>query len=463
MEPVFFEKVLLKFLFQDKEVREKVLPFLNAKIFEDFENKEIVKNILEFNNEFKKFPTIPDLKLHVEKKEIFERIKEIVELDLTEYSFDSLFKEIELFFKNKLVWNEITDAVEKIKDNKINNLNNFPDNLRTALAFTFDTEIGLDFLNEEDRLFDALHNRDKIISTGLPTLNKIIDGGVHEKTLTLFMGETNLGKTLVKCSLATNFLLLNKNVLYVTLEMSEEKISERIMANLFDVEINDLRNINRENFALKFKSIKKKIQNSLIIKEFPTRGINTNTLRNLLKELEIKKNFKPDVVCIDYLGIMNPNSELKSDNTYTIGKRISEELRGLAVEIGIPLLSSVQTNRSGFSSAEIDLKNTADSIGTTATGDIIIGITQPEEFVNTNKYCFIVLKNRFGFNKVKFVVSVNKLKMKVFETVYDNKNWKKPQSPDKIEKEIFDDATDLVTDLIKKDKKGKQNKIINFE
>jgi hypothetical protein len=212
-----------------------------------------------------------------------------------------------------------------------------------------------------------------------------------------------------------------------------------------------------------FGNWKKKIDQKFIVKEFPTRSINTNHIRNLLKEIKIKKKFVPDIIYVDYLSIMLSCTNHKNDNTYIEIKRISEEIRGLAVELGIPFISAVQTNRGGFGSVEIDLTDIADSIGTTATADLIIGVTQPEEFRNLNKFCWIILKNRYGLNKKKMSVLVDYFKMRINDDPDDLNNKDMPVSPEKHKENQVNKAIETTNILLNKDNKDKFKKIIDFE
>jgi len=459
IDPIFFEKLLIKFLFHDTDVRERVMPFLSVNIFDNFENKEVAKHILSFQKKFDRFPTFPDLKLIIEQKEVYDRLFEIVNLDVSEYSNEHLLSVIEEFFKKKLAWTVVASVAESLKNDSMDKVSKAPDELREAIAFGFDTEIGLDFFNEMERMYNNLHDVDSVVSSGLKTLDKKIKRGFHEKSLTLFLAETNLGKTLIQCSFAVNAVLQNKNVLYITLEMSENKISERLIANLFDVNINDLTMLTKDKFKNKFESVKSKIQQHFIVKEYPTKSINANNIRNLVKELKLKKNFVPDIIFIDYIGIMNPIHTRKDENSYTELKRVSEETRGLAVELECPIVSAIQTNRKGYSSSDIDLTDVADSIGTAATADIIIGVTQSEEFRDSGKFSFIILKNRYGINRQKLVVSVDYNKMRVLDNVDSTKD--QPKESTKTINNVDSAASSVKTEL-KKDNIERKKKIIDF-
>jgi len=463
LEIKFFESVIIKYLFTNQDARDTILPYLSPKIFSDFDLKEICKHILTFNETFKKFPTVSDMKLHIEKKELHDSFLECLNLDLTQFSDVSLLTEMESFIRKKLIWDVIADTAENLKEDKMNEISDCSDKLREAVSFTFNTEIGLDFFENGDRLYDALHEINKAIPTGLFYLDKILKGGLHEKTLTIFLGEVGLGKTATKCAIASNILLQNKNVLYITLEMSEEKISERIMANILDVKLDDLVLLSKDTFYQKFEAIRQSLKNKFIIKEYPTKSINSNNIRILLKELKVKKNFVPNVVFVDYLGIMNSNTTRKSENSYTEVKRISEELRGVAVEFPSAFVSSVQVNRDGVGDVDIDITNMSDSLGPAMTADVIIAITQSDEFIQAGKFSFIILKNRYGVKKKKTVIDVDYNYMRL--TQKENKNTEnkdEQQKPPITTSTIVDDASVMIINKMNLSKKENQKKVIDF-
>jgi len=464
MEIVFFEKVLIRFLFIDEKVRDKVMPFLVPEIFEDHKNIQLIKSVMSIMGRFEHFPSVPEMKIELNNEETYNRLIEIMEMNVTEYKNDFLLGTIENFIKNKLVHNVNVEIAMNLNNENEEQLKQTPDKLREALAFSFDTKVGLDLLDEEDRLYNHLHNKDIVIPTGITQFNKLIEGGFHCKSLSLFMAETNLGKSLIMTSLGVDCILRNKNVLYVTCEMSEEKISERVMSNMFDIATEDLKLLTRSKFHEKFESIRKQVKNKFVVKEYPTKSINTNHIRNLIKELKVRKKFVPDIIFVDYLGIMNPIYRGKGDNSYLEVKRISEELRGMAVELGLPIVSAVQTNRGGFGDAEIDLKDISDSIGTAATADIIIGVTQSEEFRKMGKFSWIILKNRYGLNKHKVDVNVDYYKMRVYEdseAKVDETATSISKIPpsEKVKKKEVENTVQDVKDILNKDLKDKFDKM----
>lgn len=458
ISPLFFEKILLKCLFHNGDVREKILPFLSEEIFDDFGVRQNIKTIIDFIEKHSSFPTIPEMKMELKSKDSYDILFESLDIDFLEYNQDYILERIEDFFKRKMILNELTEAVSKLKDDDIDSLSDTPDKIREKMSFSFNTDVGLNVFSDKgsQRFFDHLHQKDVVISSGIPYFDKIIAKGFHEKTLNLFLAETGLGKTLVMCSLASNTLLQNKNVLYLTLEMSEEKITERILANLFDVDIGHLPYMTKEAFISKMKTLAK-LNDKLIIKEFPPKSLNTNKIRNLLKELKVKRKFKPDIIFVDYLGLMIPINVKNVSNSYEALKVVSEELRGIAVEESCPVISAVQTNRGGINSASIDLTDIADSIGITATADLIIGIVQTDEFKEAGKFCWLVLKNRYGINGYKVNVCVDYSKMRVFadENETQNFNENKPVSTNTI-------VDNVAVEVIKSIKSEKKKRIADI-
>jgi len=467
-EAVFFENVLIKFLFTIENVRDKVMPFLVPELFEDHKNVQLIKSVIKMYEKFERFPTVPEMRLELDNESVYKRLLEIMETDVSEYQSDFLLEEIEEFMREKLIHNINVDIAVNLSNKKIDDIKKTPDQLREAIAFSFDSKVGLDFMEEEERLYKFLHDVDRVIPTSIGILNRIIEGGFHEKSLTLFMAETNMGKSLIMTSLAVDCVLRNKNVLYVSCEMSENKISERIMSNMFDVNTEDLKLLTKDKFHSKFEKVKKQVSKKIIVKEYPPTSINANHIRNLLKELKVRKKFTPDIIFIDYLGIMNPIHKNKGDNTYLEVKRISEEVRAVAVEMSLPIVSAVQTNRKGFGGAEIDLTDISDSIGTAATADVIIGVTQSNDLRKVGKYYWMVLKNRYGLNKKGMNVCVDYYKMRVFEDeeteVGDTTGSISRDPPsDKDKKKKVSSAIKDAKGVLSKDTNDKFKKMIDFE
>lgn len=435
MDSQLFEKVLIHLLFVKEDVRDRLYPFLSTitvdKIFSCLEHQHIVKKIIEFKTTYDNFPSIIDMKLTVTDDKSFTVLKDIMDFDIKQYNDEHLLSVFEKFFKEKLIWNELVNLKMGLTSSDFKTIGVIPDKIREALAFSFDTSIGLDFAEDADRMYDYLHNKDLVISTGIKILDSFIEDGFHEKSLTLFLGMTNVGKTLVQCAFATNALIQNKNVLYISLEENEDKLSKRFMCNLFDQHIGDLKKISKKDFVKLHENAKNRIKN-LVIKEYPGGVINANHIRSLLKELQVKKNFTPDIVFIDYIGCMIPNGKnINTSDSNEKLKNVTEEVRSLSTEFGFPIVSALQTNRSGFGKIDMDLTQTAESIGSTFKADIIVGISQNADLKAANIYNFVILKNRYGEAGRTCQVGVDKPRMRLFNVEIEIK-------PDQ---EIVDPAT----------------------
>jgi replicative DNA helicase len=266
----------------------------------------------------------------------------------------------------------------------------------------------------------------------------MLGGGFYEKTLTVFLGMTSIGKSLIMASLATNCVMNNKNVLIVTLEMSEQKYAHRIIANAFDTNIYNLKDIPKEDYERRCKAIQNTFKSRLKIKQYSPKSVNANNLKYLLRELKLKKKFVPDILFIDYLEIMRANNSNKTDNTFSEIKKITEDIRGIGVEFDIPVISAVQTIRSAFGSPDLELKDVSQSIGVPQTADVVIGITQPDDFKRRGKYVWFLLKNRDGESGKKLIMDVDYGKMRVTEDTESNK-----EEPQK-------DSMTIVQNILKK-------------
>ena len=336
-----------------------------------------------------------------------------------------LLDETEKFCKDKAVYNAIMESISIIDDeeNKQQSEGSIPELLSTALAVSFDTHIGHDFLDNAEERFEFYQRKEERIPFDIEYLNKITKGGVPRKTLNILMAGTGVGKTIGMCHMAASNLTMGKNVLYITAEMAEERIAERIDANLMDVEVDSLVDLSFERYSKKIAAIQSKTKGKLIVKEYPTSTAHAGHFRHLLKELALKKNFMPDIIYIDYLNICASQrlNGANNVNSYTYVKAIAEELRGLAVEFNVPVWSATQVNRSGFSSSDMGLEDTSESFGLPATADLFLALIQTEELQELNQVMVKQLKNRYGdenLNK-RFVIGINKAKMKWYDVEQD--------------------------------------------
>ena len=420
MTPEFFESVIIKFLFENPKVRDVVFPYLDPKIFSDFSHISIVKSFIQFFSDFKKYPTLSDLKLTLKDKETFDCLDKISAMSLDkDYSEEALLSQVELFFQQKMLFNQAFRVVEGCKENDITSLSDIPDKFREALSFSFHTDVGTDLFDDLDKFYDWLHSPSRTLSTGIKTLDQYMEGGFAKETLTVFMGESNIGKSITLAGLAVNSLLQKQNVLYLTLEMSDFKTMRRMYSNLFDIKINDMLLIPKQVLLSKKDEMENSLGKKMILQKYPTGTMTANHIRNILKELSTKKNFVPDIIFIDYLGIMKPINSKKEGNMYQDIKSICEEVRAVAVEYELPIVSVAQISKGGYSNAEIELKDVAESMGLVHTCDVIIGITQSDEMRAAGKFTFAVLKNRDGINKHKIYVDIDYTHMRISEPVED--------------------------------------------
>jgi hypothetical protein len=379
---------------------------------------------------------VAEVKVELPNQECIDRLMANLNIDLGEYSTEYLLDECETLLRMKLTINNFAECSECLKEADFEKAQTYTDKIRESLSFSFDTELGLDFLEEEERIYNFLHNQETVVPFGIDFYDKNTKGGAHEKSITLFIAETGLGKTLTLCSLAANVIRANKKALYITCEMAENKISERIIANIWDHDINKLDMINRDQFHQKFSEMKAAIKGRLHVKEYAPGKITANDIRNLLKEYEVKKNFVPEIIYVDYLGLIRSAYSKKSDNSYTEGKRTVEELRAVAVDYELPIISAIQTDRQGFGSADVSLKHTADSAGYAFTADIVFSLMQPTELIEAGQYATKILKNRYGFSGLRGIIGVDKLKMRLTNSMDDNTPippCRRPAAPPPIE------------------------------
>lgn len=405
----------------------KVIPFLKSEYFHEKSERLIFENILEF---FSKYNTVPSKeaviisleKLKTVSEQEFKDCNDIVDnfKSEEEVNQDWLVNETENFCKDKAIYNSIMDSIQIIdgKD-KTRTKTAIPELLSKALSVSFDVHIGHDYTNDSAKRFEFYHQKERKIAFDIEYLNTITAGGTPSKTLNVVMAGTGVGKSLFLCHHAANCLVQNQNVLYITCEMAEERIAERIDANLLDVTMDDLKDMPLSSYMMKIDNVVKNISSRLIIKEYPTSSAGSTHFRALLDELQIKKGFKPDIIFIDYLNIC-ASSRIRNNgavNSYTLIKAIAEELRALAVEKDIPIWTATQTNREGFSNTDVGLENTSESFGLPATTDFMIALISTEELEEANQIMVKQLKNRYNnaMSNRKFVVGLNRAKMKLFD------------------------------------------------
>ena len=424
------EQTILKNLIYNEEYTRKVLPFIQSDYFSDNTEKVVFKEIFEFVNKYKNLPTHEALVINfTESKTLTEpQVRSSIELlnELKQSKDETvdlswLTENTEKFCQDKAIYNAIMESVQILDDKaEKKSKGEIPKLLSDALGVSFDSNIGHDYINDFDSRYDFYHRVESRIRFDLDIFNKITKGGLPTKTLNIALAGTGVGKSLFMCHVAAGCLSQGHNVLYITLEMAEEKIAERIDANLLNIDINELQTISKPDYERKFEALKSKTQGKLIIKEYPTAAASTLHFRALLSELALKKNFRPDIIFVDYLNIC-ASARIKAGgnvNSYTYVKAIAEELRGLAVEFNLPVVSATQTTRSGFTNSDPGLEDTSESFGLPATADFMFALVTNEDLEALNQILVKQLKNRYSDPSYfkRFVVGIDKPKMRLYDT-----------------------------------------------
>ena len=414
------ETLILRNLLQNESYTRKVIPFLKREYFEG-SHKNIFDTTVQFVNKYNKLPSIDALIIemgdNVEKAA--DLIPALQEQDASDQ--DWLVDQTEKWCQDRAIYLAIMESISIIDgSHKELSKNALPDLLSKALSVSFDTNIGHDYINDADNRFDYYHLTEEKIPFDIDLLNKITKGGLPKKTLNVFLAGTGVGKSLFMCHHAASCLAISKNVLYITMEMAEEKIAERIDANMMNVAIDQLENLPKNTFDNKIQKIVEKGIGKLIIKEYPTGAAHVGHFRALLNELKLKKNFTPDIIMIDYLNICS-SSRMKglgsSINTYSLIKSIAEEMRGLAVEFNVPIVTATQTTRSGFSNTDVELTDTSESFGLPATADFMAALISTEELDSLSQIMIKQLKNRYNdpTYKKRFLVGIDRSRMKLYD------------------------------------------------
>lgn len=419
------EKLIFSNLVFNEEYGRKAIPFLKEEYFHDSADRTIFGLMHEYVEKYNSFPSKEALGIDLANKSLneqtFKQAKETIEgLSPQETKLDWLLDQTEKFCQEKAIYNGIMQSIQILDDKSGERAKGaIPKILSDALGVSFDTSIGHDFLEDADSRFEFYHTKEVRIPFDLDYFNKITGGGLPRKTLNIALAGTGVGKSLFMCHCASANLLKGLNVLYITLEMSEEKIAERIDANLLDIPVSELATIPQEMYLKKVVKLKEKAKGKLIIKEYPTACAGSANFRHLINELKIKKAFIPDVIYIDYLNICM-SSRLKAGsnvNSYTYVKAIAEELRGLAVEFNVPIISATQTTRSGYSNSDVGLEDTSESFGLPATADMMFALISNEELADRGQMMVKQLKNRFSDPNYikKFIIGIDKTKMRLYD------------------------------------------------
>ena len=449
------ETTILRNLIYDEEFSRKVIPFIQLDYFEQRIERVIFEEISKFIVKYGSSITTEALAIQLEDRD-----------DLNETEIKESRDAVSLFTDDKVDNQWLVDTTEKWcrdraiylalmesisladgKDDK-KGRDAIPSILSDALAVSFDNHIGHDYLEDYEDRYESYHRKEERIEFDLDLFNKITKGGIPNKTLNIALAGTGVGKSLFMCHVASGVLLQGKNVLYITLEMAEEKIAERIDANLLNVNIQNITDLPKAMFEKKVHKLKKKTEGELIIKEYPTASAHAGHFKALLNELSLKKSFKPDIIFIDYLNICASSRYRAGSNvnSYSYIKAIAEELRGLAVEANLPIISATQTTRSGYASSDVDLTDTSESFGLPATADLMFALISTEELEGLNQIMVKQLKNRYNDPTIykRFVIGIDRAKMRLYdceqkaqEDIIDNGQEEEYNKEDKIPKKSF--------------------------
>ena len=416
------QQTILRNLLSNEDYLRKVIPFLKKEYFEG-EHKIVFNEIVSFVNKYNKLPTKESITVDMTTAGTLEPVSELVDIVFTPEPVNEewLLNSTEKWCQDRAIYLAIMESINVI-DGKNQSLtkNAVPEILSDALAVSFDTNVGHDYIDNSDDRFDFYHRVEDRLPFDLENFNDITKGGIPNKTLNIALAGTGVGKSLFMCHVAASSLMQGKNVLYITLEMAEERIAERIDANLFNLPIDQLESLSKKMFDDKIAKIAKRNIGKLIVKEYPTGAAHASHFRALLNELKLKKQFEPDIIFIDYLNICS-SSRMKglggAINSYSYVKAIAEELRGLAVEFNVPVFSATQTTRSGYSNTDVGLEDTSESFGLPATADFMFALISTEDLQRLGQMMVKQLKNRYNdpTYKKRFVVGVDRSRMRLYD------------------------------------------------
>ena len=420
------ETTILRNLLFNNDYCRKVLPFIKGEYFENLHEKVVFDEISKFISAYEKLATKEVLLIEAENRtDITEDTYRIIceyvsSLDDTAADQQWLEDTTEKWCRDRAIYLALMESIKIADgDDEKKNRDAIPSILSDALAVSFDNNVGHDYFRDVESRYEYYHKREDLVPFDLEYFNKITKGGLPNKTLNIALAGTGVGKSLFMCHVASSCLLQGKNVLYITMEMAEERIAERIDANLLNVNIKDIQTLPKVMFESKVNNVSKKSQGTLIIKEYPTASAHSGHFRALLNELALKKSFRPDIIFVDYLNIC-ASSRYKGSaniNSYTLVKSIAEELRGLAVEAEVPIVSATQTTRSGYGSSDVDITDTSESFGLPATADLMFALISTEELEQLGQIMVKQLKNRYNdptMNK-RFVVGIDRAKMRLYD------------------------------------------------
>ena len=421
------EEITLSKLILNESYCRKVMPFIKREYFDGHPNGVLFETLTEYVSNFDTNPEPNALKIEVEKRrditeDVYKDIERFLDnLDRDQYNEDWLVDTTEKWCKERAIYLALMESVQ-IADgqDKTRTKDAIPSIMSEALGVCFDDHVGHDYIQDSDDRYDFYHKKEEKVPFDLDYFNKITKGGLPNKTLNIALAGTGVGKSLFMCHVASSMLLQGRNVLYITMEMEEEKIAERVDANLLDIPIQQLNSplLTKEKYSSKLLQLKKKTQGKLVIKEYPTASAHVGHFKALLNELSLKKGFSPDAIFVDYLNIC-ASARYKGTivNSYTYVKAIAEELRGLAVEFNVPIISATQTTRSGFANSDVDLTDTSESFGLPATADLMFALISTEDMEQLGQIMVKQLKNRYNDPTMykRFVIGIDRAKMRLYD------------------------------------------------
>ena len=449
------ETTVLRNLIYNEEFSRKVIPFIQPDYFEQRSERVVFEEITKFIVKYGSAITIEALNIETDNRtDLTEaEVKEVRDINNSledkPADYQWLMDTTEKWCRDRAIYLALMESIALADgQDDAKGRDAIPTILSDALAVSFDNHIGHDYLEDYEERYELYHKKEDKIQFDLEFFNKITKGGIPNKTLNIALAGTGVGKSLFMCHVASSVLLQNKNVLYITLEMAEEKIAERIDANLLNVNIQNITDLPKAMFEKKVHKLKKKTEGELIIKEYPTASAHAGHFKALLNELSLKKSFKPDIIFIDYLNICASSRYRAGSNvnSYSYIKAIAEELRGLAVEANLPIVSATQTTRSGYASSDVDLTDTSESFGLPATADLMFALISTEELEGLNQIMVKQLKNRYNDPTIykRFVIGIDRAKMRLYdceqkaqEDIIDNGQEEEYNKEDKIPKKSF--------------------------
>ena len=419
------ETTILSNLIYNEDYARKVIPFVKEEYFQDGIEKVIFKSIWQYADEYKSAATVSALAIELQKATLNDEhyktsLEYLESLEKDEVGLEWLTDQTEQWCKDKAIYNAVLNSIHIIEGkDKEQTPDALPSLLTEALSVSFDKHVGHDYIEQSDDRYEFYNRSEEKIPFDLDFFNRITKGGMPNKTLNIAIAGTGVGKSLFMCHVAAATLMQGKNVLYITMEMAEEKIAERIDANLMNISMDNLHDLPKHMYESKFEKVKKKTQGKLIVKEYPTASAHCGHFRSLFNELKLKKDFTPDLVFVDYINIC-ASTRFRAGanvNSYTYIKAIAEEMRGLAVEYNLPIMSATQTTRTGFVSTDIGLEDTSESFGLPATADFMFALIQTEELEELNQMLVKQLKNRYAdpTSNKKFIIGVDRSRMKLYD------------------------------------------------